>query len=1102
MKLTQRRVRRQLMVLFGFILGLIWLGAYFELERNYQAQINDVKFRTQAQSELFAEYALSTIKRIDELILDTRDDWNGDWFAFAEKIKKRQNIVQDISFQVAVINAKGIMVFSNLSKPNTQVDLSERKHFQVHRDHPERDDLYISNPVKGKVSNKWSLQFTRPIFKANQFAGVMVLSVDPQQFTAIARKFNSPAGSVIAVLRDSGEVMARYPDFADYLGKVIDTHHMFASKEGISGNFQRYSQVDAIERMYGYRRLDDYHLVFAVGEPIGFLTTAFQTYRRTVISFAVMVSLICSLIFWYLFKAQQRLIVMQARLAEREQTLRTSQKVGRIGSFTLDLSSKQITSSGTLLSILGCDEQYPLNLRNWLRLIAPAYRLSSLRTIKTMLSTNQRFENEYPIIRQSDQQLIWVSSHGQIYFDSRGKAEKIVGILQDITERKRHEDELTKAKELAEAANTAKSLFLATMSHEIRTPMNGIIGMTDLMLETALNKEQKRYLDLIKSSSDALMGIINDILDSSKIEAGKLTLENLDFDLAEEINVAIKTLAIQAEKKGLELIADIELGLSQQLKGDPNRIRQILFNVVGNAIKFTQTGEVTVNISCNKRYEDEIELHFKISDTGIGIAADKQQAIFELFSQADNSVTRKYGGTGLGLSISSRLLELMGGKIWVESQVGRGSTFHFLIALPFSDLPAKSIPISLAAPAYRTLVVDDNVACRQFLLDSLIKWGMSPYSAESATEAIAEISHAQELQQRFELLIIDADMPVISGYQLLQQIQQSQRPNLPHIIMLTSVSAKADQRQGWEEVVDAFLPKPVTACELRRAISNIAGISEALPGLASSLNQVKNEYDLPNLKILLVEDNEVNQQVVLTWLSQAGHQVTLKENGQQAVAAVAQAEFDLVLMDVQMPVMDGLQATRLIRQQETQSGKHLPIIAMTANVMSQDATECLAAGMDTHIAKPISRETLFAGMAKVLPNYLNASNASSSQLKKTNSPDPLNFDYEAAVNTTEAELLEIIGKLALNNIPGNLLSLQQAMQNEDSATAIRAAHTLKGVVAYFSAQALSDLAQTIEDLLKQGKFKQALEYDQILQEGVAKLLAALRKKLDLTEAET
>lgn len=1093
MEQAQKRIRRQLIVLITFIIALIWGLALYEVERNYRSQVNDVKFSTNAQAQLFAEYALSTIKRIDEVLLDIRDDWDGDWQQFADVVNKRQGIVQDISFQIAIINQDGIMEFSNLAKPNDRVDLSKREHFLVHQRQPELDQLYISNPVLGKVSRKWSLQFTRPIQRSGKFAGVIVLSIDPNLLTAIALKFNNPPDSVVTVLRDSGVIMARSPDSLQYLGKTIDTRQLFTSPEASSGNIQRIAQTDGTERMYGYRRLKEYQLTFLVGEPIGVVTAAFRTHRNNVFLLALVVSLSIMLLFWLLFRAQNKVITTQVKLKEREKTLRNSQEVGRIGSYALDLQSHRFTCSDMLLSLFGLPHNPEINMRTWLRLLSKQQRKEVYQRILDKLATEYRFDQEFKIVRPSDGSTCWIAAFGQLDKGATGKPSRIVGVVQDITERKQHEKELLQAKEMAESANVAKSLFLASMSHEIRTPMNGIIGMTDLTLETELNTEQQRYLSLIKSSANSLMTIIDDILDSSKIEAGKLSLEHIDFDLRAVLAEAIKTLAIQAEKKGLELIADIECGLDKKLNGDPIRLRQILFNIVGNAIKFTSAGEIVIKVSYEKISGQDINLHFKVTDTGIGIPENKQQSIFELFSQADNSVTRKFGGTGLGLSISSRLVEMMEGKIWVESQIGRGSTFHFTVKMIVSDTPAAILPVMPLTVIPKTIVIDDNIANLQFLADILMNWGFAPHCVENAEQGLSEIQNASAMGQPYGLLIIDAHMPGLNGYDFVQALKNRDNIPLPSTLLLTRASVPGESERCMQLGIRHSLPKPVTPIELRQAIWQATGESQE-PN-HDVIRQAGLQRSNQSLSLMLVEDNVINQQVAMRWLNAAGHAVLLCENGREAIDALKTNEVDIILMDMQMPVMDGIEATKLIRAKEAETGKHVPIIAMTANVMPGDKEKCLQAGMDAYISKPIQRETLFTTLAEVMGKYAieatTALTTDSNELVQSSQ-----FDYAHALEKTDEEIMNIIGKLALSNIPEHIKGLRAALASGEHKTALRTAHTLRGMVGYFGAKPLVDQIMSIESLLKEDKREMASAQLPLLLIEEHHFIAALKSSLD------
>jgi signal transduction histidine kinase/ActR/RegA family two-component response regulator len=689
-------------------LTLIWSITYYELNRIRTGYIREAEVRTSVQARVFSENTRSVIKRINEILLNTRQDWTGDWKMFAQVIRQRQDSISDITFQVAVIDKEGRLAFSNLAAPTDRTDLSDRAHFTVHQRSPNEDRLYISNPVKGKVSGKWSIQFTRSILKDGRFNGVLVVSVSPEVLSSFSTALGVSAGSTVSIVKDSGEIIARYPSSEGAYKVTIDkTSPYLSPQSAVSGNFSRIAVTDGISRIFGFYKAQDYGLNFVVGESIEETLKPFEENRKVVFLAAFMVSVLTVALF----------IVLQRALIAADK------------------------------------------------------------------------------------------------------------LRKDLVTEKIH----------AQEANQAKSQFLANMSHEIRTPMNGVLGMSQLLLDTPLSTVQRDYTRNILQSGENLLAIINDILDLSKIEAGHMHFDQHVFTIEDLIHAVSSVLSFEAQQKGIQFQIEFEMTPNREYLGDSLRIKQVLFNLIGNALKFTQRGSVSFHVKpC------PTGVHFEVKDTGIGIPEDALPRLFSSFAQVDTSTSREYGGTGLGLVISKRLVEGMNGRIGVDSKLGVGSTFWF-------ELPL------------------------------------------------------------------------------------------------------------------------VTANEVRFA--ETAGKTEVLP---TALGHQAMTASLPvrAFTFLLVEDNTVNQLLAKALLTSIGGTGDLAVNGQEAVEAAQNKTYDIIFMDIQMPVMNGLVATQNIRNNPGPN-RHTPVIALTANAMQPDKEKFLQAGMNALLTKPFTK----AGLQDIITAYLDGSEA-------------------------------------------------------------------------------------------------------------------------------
>ncbi len=750
-----------------------------------------------------------------------------------------------------------------------------------------------------------------------------------------------------------------------------------------------------------------------------------------------------------------------ADLDESESRFRSLSGSSPIGIFETDAAGRCVYTNARWQAVSGLTFEQSLG-EGWSRVLHPEDRPDIMAEVSTAFRVGREFSREFRI-QTPGWPVRWVHARAAPMLTPEGGIRGYVGTVEDITDRKQAEAELVRAREAALAAARLESEFMANMSHEIRTPMTSIIGMTELALDTELTPDQRTFLSAVKNSADALLTLLNDILDFSKIEAGKLELETIPFSLRECVGNALKVIAMHAQQRGLELACQVAADAPDRVLGDPTRLRQVILNLVGNAIKFTDRGEVVMRVALVAEAPDRVTLGFSVEDTGIGIPEAKQKLIFESFTQVDGSTTRRYGGTGLGLTICRQLVALMGGELSVRSEPGRGSTFSFCVSFPVETGAGAAPAASLRDRS--VLVVEANATSRSIFTGLLEGWQARPLAVADGPAALAALRDARGAGSPFDLVLLDANVTDGSGLTVAEQIHQD--PNLSSpVLLIASVGRHGDAARCRSLGIAGYLTKPVLGGELLEAIlAVLGGAASDRPQALVTRHSLREECR--RLRLLLAEDNPVNRTMITRILEKRGHYVCAVEDGQRVLQALEGEAFDLVLMDVQMPELDGFETTAAIRERERGTGGHIPIVALTAHALKGDRERCLERGMDGYASKPIQAAELFAIIEELVPR----SDARPGAADKASGDGAAGhalrvFDLHAAMLVTEGDrgLLAEAVRLYLGLAPRQLEALEAALQRRDAQELQRAAHGMKGEFATLGAKAAAQAAGRLESL--------------------------------------
>ena len=761
----------------------------------------------------------------------------------------------------------------------------------------------------------------------------------------------------------------------------------------------------------------------------------------------------------------------EEQLRVSEERLRLATEAAEMGTWVWEPAAPLHIWDDRARSIFGLPPRIELSYEDFTSVIHPDDVGEAIEKVWKAFREAEAYRAEYRVI-WPDGSLHWILARGQVIVDERGAPLRMLGIVLDITERKLYEQELARAKDAAEAAAKAKTDFMANMSHEIRTPMNGILGVTDILLETELNPLQRRYLEMVKGSGEALLNVVNDVLDFSKIEAGAMVLEDIEFYLREVVEQAAETVAVRAFQKKLELVVLIDPSLPEFFMGDPAKLRQVVLNLVSNAVKFTEKGEVAIRVGGMPREEGKWMLRFAIADTGIGIPEEKKGLLFQSFSQLDASTARSYGGTGLGLAISRRIVEQMGGTIWAESREGEGSTFTFEIELPKTEGISAPGPMPLKGMAgLRVLVIDDNETNRAVLQRALTTRGLLVDVAERGSEATRKVFEAADAGLPFDLVIIDLHLPDIDGFEVAERLRERFPLDRLAMMMITSDDITGGARRSRELGMTAYLVKPVRIASLVDALLRMRR-----PTAGKQATGSEGDRHIEPLafcrRILVAEDNPVNMTVVETILTNAGAEVTGVANGAEAIKALEEKIFDIVLMDVQMPDMDGLEATRRIRE----NGNDIPVIGLTAHALEGDRDQCIEAGMDDYVPKPFSPNELLGKIC----------------LWAATRPRPLaGLDRLLEQLGGNRAIMEKVVATFKENASLQLEDVREAVEALDASAIEKTAHRLKGAVSVVGADVARCLAEKLEHAARENDLSRVRPMLEQLRSELGKVLAGM-----------